>query len=313
MQFLLTHLSAFIIIIALANPVKGYAQSWPREIINSDGSMTTLDKHPQRILSTSVTVTGTLLAINAPVVASAATVTGEFFSQWRAVAKQRGLNRLWPAGSIDIEAAYTTQPDVIIVSENGADSALAHIELLRTIAPVIVVNYSNKDWQTLAKKIGSAIGYEQEATSLINQFNQDVKYVKQRITIPPGTANIISYNGAGLPNPIVTSTGTHGRLIESLGFTVEQPDQAWHSSINNSKDFVRAEYEHLTLLQSDTTFLIRATDHDALAFKNDPVLVNLNSVRSGQVYGLGANSFRVDFYSASEILNIVDRLFTNES
>ncbi len=51
---------------------------------------------------------------------------------------------MWPAGSVDLEQAWATTPDLIVVSINGADSALAHLSDLQAIAPVIVVNYSNQ-------------------------------------------------------------------------------------------------------------------------------------------------------------------------
>ncbi len=48
------------------------AADWPRQIVDSRGPHT-LESQPQRIVSTSVTLTGSLLAIDAPVVASGAT------------------------------------------------------------------------------------------------------------------------------------------------------------------------------------------------------------------------------------------------
>lgn len=48
------------------------AADWPRQITDSRGTHT-LESQPQRIVSTSVTLTGSLLAIDAPVIASGAT------------------------------------------------------------------------------------------------------------------------------------------------------------------------------------------------------------------------------------------------
>lgn len=48
------------------------AADWPRQITDSRGTHT-LESQPLRIVSTSVTLTGSLLAIDAPVVASGAT------------------------------------------------------------------------------------------------------------------------------------------------------------------------------------------------------------------------------------------------
>ena len=48
------------------------AADWPRQVTDSYGTHT-LPSQPLRIVSTSVTLTGSLLAIDAPVVASGAT------------------------------------------------------------------------------------------------------------------------------------------------------------------------------------------------------------------------------------------------
>lgn len=55
------------------------AADWPRQVTDSKGSHT-LDHKPLRIVSTSVTLTGSLLAIDAPVVASGATTPNNRFA-----------------------------------------------------------------------------------------------------------------------------------------------------------------------------------------------------------------------------------------
>lgn len=49
-----------------------HAADWPRQVTDSRGTHT-LEQKPQRIVSTSVTLTGSLLAIDAPIIASGAT------------------------------------------------------------------------------------------------------------------------------------------------------------------------------------------------------------------------------------------------
>ena len=55
------------------------AADWPRQVTDSKGSHT-LDHKPLRIVSTSVTLTGSLLAIDAPVIASGATTPNNRFA-----------------------------------------------------------------------------------------------------------------------------------------------------------------------------------------------------------------------------------------
>lgn len=270
---------------------------------NADGSVTDIPAVPRRILSTSTSVTGTLLAIEAPLIASASAANGQYFPQWGDVAKARGVENVWPAGNVNIEAAIAAKPDLIVVSTGGADSALAQLAELQAIAPTILVDYGGQSWQDLAIQLGKATGLEAQANACIAAFDRYVADARERITVPVGKVNIISFNGSGTTNPIATTYGAHGRLLTALGFTVEDPDPSWHSGAEARNDFVWAPYEKLTLLTAAATFLLRANAERVAAFLEDPVLANLPSVRARQVRSLGANSFRIDYYSATQIVD----------
>lgn len=284
---------------------------WPRTFTNADGTTTEIPAKPERILSTSVSITGTLLAVDAPVIASGSAGNGNFFAQWAGLAEERGLENVWPAQNVNLEAAYGVEPDLIIVSTSGADSTLDQVEALREIAPTIVLDYGGQTWQDLAVEIGEATGLEEQVAETITEFDAYVAEAKERITLPEGTANIISFNGPGQDNPIARTTGVHAKLLESLGFTIEDPNPEWHAQPNLRLDFVWAPYENLQSLTSETTFLLAADDSRAEAFRNEPTLANLPSVKAGQVYGLGANSFRIDYFSATEVVDGIVAHFGN--
>lgn len=282
--------------------------AWPRTFTNADGTTTEIPAQPQRILSTALSITGTLLAIDAPVIASASAPNGSYFAQWAHIAQERELVNVWPAGSVDLEAAYAIEPDLIIVSTSGADSALAQLAELQLVAPTIVLDYGGQTWQDLAVEIGEAAGIEAQVAATIAEFDAQVAAAAAAITVPQGTANIISYNGAGTENPIARVGGAHAELLEALGFTVEDPPLEWHSQATVRYDFVWAPFERLPELTSETTFLLRFGDEQVEGFVSDSVLANLPSIKAGQVYGLGVNSFRIDYFSALEIVaNIVEK------
>ena len=118
------------------------AAEWPRQIQDSRGTHT-LEQPPQRIVSTSVTLTGSLLAIDAPVVASGATSPGNrvadsqgFLKQWGDVAKQRQVQRLY-IGEANAEAVAAQMPDLILISATGGDSAIMLYDQLSAIAPTL--------------------------------------------------------------------------------------------------------------------------------------------------------------------------------
>lgn len=287
------------------------AEMWPRSFTNVDGSQTEIPSKPKRILSTSVTLTGTLLAIKAPVVASGSAANGQFFAQWEQVAKERTIENAWPAGKVDLEAVYATEPDLIIVTASGAGSTKDQLDAFRQVAPTILVDDGALSWQELATELGKAAGLEKEASASIADFDAYVASARTKIKVPAGKANIVSFNGAGQSNPIGRPGGPHAALLAALGFDIEAPDPAWHTQAASRDDFVWADYERLVDLKAETTFILRVDDSKAPAFRNDPVLANLPSVKSGQVYGLGVHSFRIDYYSGKEIVDGIVTKFGN--
>ncbi len=277
-------------------------QAW-RSFQNADGSVTDIPHAPQRILSTSVAISGTLLAIDAPLVASASSAKSQFFAQWAEVARARNVENIWPVGGVNLEAAYAARPDLIVVALNGNDSTMPQLAELRRIAPTIVLDYGDRTWQELATELGRATGHEAQAAARIAAFDQHVAQARARIQVPAGTTGIISFNGPGMGNPIATGESAHGRLLQALGFQIEEPDPSWQTNTATRKDFIWAPYENLSRLHESTTFLLSSDDSGVSGFVQDPLLANLPSVRAGQVYGLGRNSFRIDYYSATEIVD----------
>lgn len=279
------------------------AVKFPYTFQNADGTTTEIPKQPQNIASTSVTVTGTLLSFGAPVKASGAAGNGEFFPQWADEAAKANVEPLWSAGQVDLEAVIAADPDLIVVASTGNDSAIDNLADFQDIAPTIVVDYGGESWKDLTLQLGEATGMTQEAQATIDQFNAHVAKVKEQIKIPEGETNIVSFNGPGDNNPIGRAGGPHAELLTELGFTIEDPDPSWHNQAKLRNDFVWASYENLTKLKADTTFILSQDNEGAQKFVKDPTLANLPSVKNGQVYGLGKSSFRIDYFSATEIVN----------
>lgn len=285
------------------------AAGWPVLHRNPDGSQVSIPVQPRRILSTSVTLTGSLLAIDAPVVASSLNGNRRFFDQWSAVAETRKVQRLWALNAVDLEAVDLAKPDLIVVSASGADSALESVRELSQIAPTIVVDYAANSWQEVARQLGRASGLSAQAEQRVAKFADKTRSVAAAIRVPDGLTAIVSYNGPGMINPVAMPKGSHGALLSSLGFRMEQPDPRWHSGLDIPDDFVKAQYENLSTLKARTVFLLRQDDNDVANLLRDRVLARLPAVQTKQVYGMGKNSFRIDYYSANEIVDSIHRRF----
>ncbi|CAI8857422.1 Fe2+-enterobactin ABC transporter substrate-binding protein [Kosakonia quasisacchari] len=293
------------------------AADWPRQITDSHGTHSLASK-PLRIVSTSVTLTGSLLAIDAPVIASGATTPNNrfadeqgFLRQWGGIAKQRNVARLY-IGEPNAEAVAAQMPDLILISATGGDSALALYDQLSTIAPTFVINYDDKSWQALLTQLGEITGHEKEAAARISQFNQQLADVKVRMKLPPQPISALVYTPAAHGANLWTEESAQGKLMQQLGFSLAPLPANLHTSQSQGKrhDIVQLGGENLAAgLNGEALFLFASDQQDADALSQNPLLAHLPAVQNHRVYALGAETFRLDYYSATRVLQRLSALF----
>ncbi|GAA3580164.1 MAG: Fe2+-enterobactin ABC transporter substrate-binding protein [Gibbsiella quercinecans] len=293
--------------------------AWPRTLQTTHGSVT-LDHPPARIVSTSVTVTGTLLAIDAPVIASGAATPNQrltdpqgFFRQWADVARQRGVKRLY-IGEPNAEAVAGEAPDLIIVAATGGDSALPIYDQLKAIAPVLVVNYDDKSWQELAQELGQATGHEAQAANVIAAFDAQENALKQHIQLPPQPVSALVFRNDGKAANLWTAESSQGKLLQQLGFTLATlpPKLSTSTSMGMRKDIIQLGGESLAAGLNGQTLMLFANDEsDAQRLMANSLLAHLPAVQNKRVYPLGNDTFRLDYYSASNLLTRLEKQFTS--
>ncbi|WP_263261274.1 Fe2+-enterobactin ABC transporter substrate-binding protein [Pseudomonas sp. RIT-PI-S] len=292
-------------------------ESWPRQVDNFNGPLR-LEHPPQRIVSTSVTLTGSLLAIDAPVIASGATAPNNrfadgqgYFRQWGEVAAQRQVKRLY-IGEANAEAVAAQAPDLIVVSASGADSALALYEQFSSIAPTLVINYDDHSWEEVVQQLGRATGHEAQAAQRIEDVAARVTALKGRLQLPAQPVSAFVYNAPARQANLWTAASAQGRLLQSLGFTLAQPpaDLPALASMGKRKDILQLGGEHLAAgLTGQTWLLFAGETADAEAVKANALLAHLPAVREQRVYALGADTFRLDYYSAGHLLDRLEAQF----
>ncbi len=288
---------------------------WPRVVRHQAGELS-LPAKPRRIVSTSTSLTGILLAIEAPLVASAATTPSPltdgkgFFSQWAKVADERGVAVLYNNLKFDIEALIGARPDLVVVSSTGADSVRDHYgELTAQGIPTIVVDYSNHSWQEIAEELAKASGLENEARAAIRRFDAHVAEVAASITPPKAPVSVVGYNIAGTYS-VGRPTSPQGQLLAALGFTVAGLPEGLRPKVTRSSDFDFIARETLSAgIPGESVFLLRGTDRDVGSFLAEPVLANHPAVTAKRVYPLGLTSFRIDYYSGRDLVSSVARHF----
>lgn len=303
--------------LALLAMTSALAADWPRQVTDSRGEHT-LESKPLRIVSTSVTLTGSLLAIDAPVVASGATTPNNrvadaqgFLRQWSAVAKERNLARLY-IGEPSAEAVAAQMPDLILISATGGDSALALYDQLSTIAPTLIINYDDKSWQALLTELGHITGQEKQASARIAEFDKQLATLKQQMKLPPQPVSALVYTAAAHSANLWTAESAQGQMLEQLGFTLATLPAGLHTSQSQGKrhDIIQLGGENLAAgLTGNSLFLFAGDDKDAAAIYANPLLAHLPAVKNKRVYPLGTETFRLDYYSAMLVLQRLTTLF----
>ncbi|EHF8254664.1 Fe2+-enterobactin ABC transporter substrate-binding protein [Enterobacter cloacae complex sp. S4] len=293
------------------------AADWPRQVTDSSG-VHTLESKPTRIVSTSVTLTGSLLAIDAPVVASGATTPNNrvadgqgFLRQWGDMAKQRKVARLY-IGEPSAEAVAAQMPDLILISATGGDSALALYDQLSAIAPTLIINYDDKSWQALLTQLGEITGHEKQAAERIAAFDKQLAQVKQQMTLPPQPVNAIVYTAAAHSANLWTTESAQGKLLHQLGFTLADLPAGLQTSTSQGKrhDIIQLGGENLaTGLNGEGLFVFAGDEKDVAAIYANPLLAHLPSVKNKRVWALGTETFRLDYYSAMLVLQRLNAMF----
>ncbi|WP_375752383.1 Fe2+-enterobactin ABC transporter substrate-binding protein [Enterobacter roggenkampii] len=293
------------------------AADWPRQVTDSRG-VHTLESKPTRIVSTSVTLTGSLLAIDAPVVASGATTPNNrvadgqgFLRQWGDIAKQRKVARLY-IGEPSAEAVAAQMPDLILISATGGDSALALYDQLSAIAPTLIINYDDKSWQALLTQLGEITGHEKQAAERIAAFDKQLAQVKQKMTLPPQPVNAIVYTAAAHSANLWTAESAQGKLLHQLGFMLADLPAGLQTSTSQGKrhDIIQLGGENLaTGLNGEGLFVFAGDEKDVAAIYANPLLAHLPSVKNKRVWALGTETFRLDYYSAMLVLQRLNAMF----
>ncbi|CAL8899889.1 antibiotic ABC transporter substrate-binding protein [Kocuria varians] len=296
-------------------------ETWPKTVKDDNDKEVKLEAKPEKIVSTSVTLTGSLLAIDAPVIASGGTSANTsisddkgFFTQWSDQAKEKNVKSLY-TGDPSAEKILAEKPDLIIVSKSGADSAMdVYDQLKDTDVPVYVMDYSDKDWQEVAQTLGDITGNKQKADDVVKTFDERVNEVKDNIKQPEQPVTGMVYNAGSFKDDsganIWTSDSAQGKLLEQLGFKLaDVPGDAvdTNSQMGKRSDIKPITGENLSKAATGkTVFLFASDDKGVDTYLKDSLVANTEAVKNKAVYALGQDSFRLDYYSSNNVLDKIE-------
>jgi ABC-type Fe2+-enterobactin transport system substrate-binding protein len=297
---------------------------WPLTITDDADHEVTIDKQPEKIVSTAVTLTGSLLAIDAPVTASGATMPNSpvaddqgYFTQWSDIAKERDVEPLYQ-GDPDVEKVLAEEPDLIIVSKTGQDSAAAMYDQLSDIAPTVVIDYGNKDWQDVTTQLGELTGHTDEAKKIDEEFNKRAEEVKNGIDAPEQPVTGMNFNnkakggGSGVSANIWTPESAQGKLLEQVGFELAEVPEGTTSQgeMGKRNDIYEVTGENLSkAVTGESVFLFNANEKTVDSYKKNKLVASTPAVKNDAVFAMGLDSFRLDYYSATNVLDRIEDEF----
>jgi iron complex transport system substrate-binding protein len=266
---------------------------------------------PVRIVSASVTMTGHLLAVDAPVVASGVTRPSEladdngYFVQWADVAVERGVEPL-RGGEIDVEAIAALEPDLIVGSAFGGDAVTEDSHaLLSEIAPTVVFDHSSRSWQDLTSEIAAAVGREAAVDALLAEYAALAARAADALDTDHEAVAFTLGDPANMN--VFTPSSAHGRLLEEFGFTYRDVTAIGGETRlqggEDRQDVLQVSAEQLDTAFGDASLMAVFADRARLdeALGSMSTLEALPAVDEGRAYALGFASFRLDPYSAALI------------
>jgi len=272
---------------------------------------------PKKVVSAAVTLTGSLLAIGAPVVASAGGQKGTpltddngFFTQWSQVADKEHVKVLDLNPSA--ESILAEKPDLVVMSSTGQDATPDLYEQISEAVPTVMIDYSDKDWQDIATMLGKATGLEKKTSNVIKKFDDTVAEARDEIKKPAQPVTPLVYTPQNKSARVWTKESAQGKLLTKLGFTLaDVPESArGANSMGPRSDVYVVSAENLpTAATGKTAFLFAADDKAVDAYKSNPVLADTPAVKNKSVYSMGTDTFRMDYYSSLAMIDRLEDLF----
>jgi iron complex transport system substrate-binding protein len=196
---------------------KALAIDFPIQIEHRYG-VADIPKQPQRVVSIGYTSHDFILALGVKPIALRRWYGNHPRGVWPWAEEALGDAEpvvMW--GSINIEQIAALKPDLIVATMSGLSRD--EYDFLSRIAPTLLgpKGYGgfNTPWQAQTRMLGKALGREEKAAEIIDDFNQRVSAIRLAHPQWQGLSAAICWAGGSI---VYASFDPRARLIESLGF-----------------------------------------------------------------------------------------------
>ena len=266
-----------------------------------------------RIVSISISVTGPLLAADAPVIGSQGSteLTGDptgFFPAYAEVARERDVQLLYDSFEPNLETIAAMQPDVIIGSADDAagEPSIQVYEQLSAIAPTLLFNFVDKSWQDIFVEVAEAVGYGNEARARLTEYEGLESEIAATITLPPQPTSMVTKTPADPNFYLIPPDFSTSVLLAGIGFEIVEPPD-----YEPGMGFVPVSDELIAdAITGRSLFYIEVAGAVPLAeLRQQPLWGQIPAVRDGHAYVLPFQAVRPDPYVAPALLRDLQERF----
>lgn len=283
---------------------------------------TEIPSNPERIVS--VYLEDMLLALEVPLELAVTVGEDNYLSE---EIHSRGIETVAAGENVDFELILEHQPDLIITMDVISQEVY---DALNKIAPTIA--FSRRAWQDSLPKLGAALGMEEKAQKIIDDYAVHVTEANEALADvlkdePTAAAIRFTAKTMRLYFPRVRGAATRQgyvtSLYEDIGFGVEDYISQLQQAEDPARENAQISMEVLPELQSDYVFVIigsagntsDAQSQDLTDFEeisSSDIWAGLTAVQEDHVYYLESRYWISDGPLADTMkINQVVELLTN--
>ncbi len=187
---------------------------------------------------------------------------------------------------LPLETVTSFQPDLIIMDSADMVEGTKY-DQYNKIAPTFVVGTAqNNDWREELKIIGEVFGKENEATKVLEDYEQKVDALKAELDTAIGDESVAAIWLVGGTFYVVNDALSSGDVLyNDLGITL--PNVVQEISNSSTANWSEISLEKLAELDADHIFLLNSDGNGAEKL-SDPIWQNIPAVKNGNIYEYGA-------------------------
>lgn len=184
---------------------------------------TAVPSDPQRVVVLDTVALDAAMALDVTPVGSAMIANSEKLPDYLGDDVDQ-ITSVGPILEPDLEQIAELEPDVVLSAKTRHEDLY---ESLSDIAPTVFVETSGAGWRDSVSIVGAALNREDEAKTLMSDYDSRVSEVGKELGVEGQTAQVVRPREAGSFRLYGPDTFT-GEVLTDLGFTI--PDQEWNDS-----------------------------------------------------------------------------------